>query len=442
MMKDRKETFAFRRYNLMNEIADICILILLLLLSAYFSSAETALTAVNRIRIEALVSEGSRKALTVLQILDDRPRMISAILIGNNIVNLSASALTTTLALKLWGNSFIALSTGILTVVILIFGEITPKTSASVHAEKLALRYAGSILFLMRILTPVIFIVNAVSGFFLHLMGIDANHRLPMTEQELRTLVSVSEKDGVIENEERQMINNVVDLDDTYAREIMIPRVDMKTVPADSSYEDLISFFRKYRYTRLPVYEDQIDNIIGILNMKDLLVTDPVSFDLRKVMREPYFAYETKSISDLLDEMRRGSLSMVIVLDEYGATSGLITLEDVLEEIVGDIRDEYRGRDREEIIEVIPGKKYSVLGSAALDDVNEATGLTLSSDNYDSIGGYIIEHSEDNIPKVGEFVDEPNGTRLIVEAVRRNRIIRISVVLGEQDSRDPAPQGP
>ena len=423
----------------MNDIADIGILVLLLILSGFFSSAETALTAVNQIRIQALAEEGNHRAKTVLEVLKNRPKMLSAILIGNNVVNLSASALATTIAMRLWGNAFVALATGILTILILIFGEITPKTSAAVHAEKAALRYAGVIRILMAILTPVIFIVNLISGVLLKLMGIDPNERPPMTEQELRTLVSVSEKDGVIEDDERQMINNVVDLDDTLAREIMVPRVDMRCVPSDSTYDDLIAAFRKHRYTRLPVYEDQVDNIIGILNMKDLLVTDSEHFDLKKVMREPYFAYETKSISDLLDEMRSGSVSLVIVLDEYGATSGLITLEDVLEEIVGDIRDEYRGRDREEIITLIPGRKYSVLGGAALDDVNEATGLSLSSDNYDSIGGYIIEHSEDNIPKVGEYVEESDGTRLTVETVRRNRIIRVTVLLPDLP-KDPEEQ--
>ena len=420
----------------MNDMADIGILILLLILSAFFSSAETALTAVNQIRIQALAEEGEKRAGKVLAVLKERQKMLSAILIGNNIVNLSASALATTLAMRVWGEPSVALATGILTILVLIFGEITPKTMAAVKAERFALRYSGAVYALMTLLTPVIVLVNAVSGVILRIMGIDPNERPAMTEEELRTLVSVSEKDGVIENEERQMINNVVDLDDTYAREIMIPRVDMIMVPVESTYEELIDIFRRNRYTRLPVYEDQIDNIVGILNMKDLLVTDPESFELRRVMRQPYFAYETKNISDLLDEMRRGSVSLVIVLDEYGATSGLITLEDVLEEIVGDIRDEYRGRDEEEIIEVVPGRKYSVLGSAALDDVNEATGLSLSSENYDSLGGYIIEHSEDNIPKAGEFVEEQDGTRLVVSLVRRNRIQRVMILMPEKDEAD------
>ena len=420
----------------MNDLADIGILILLLVLSAFFSSAETALTAVNEIRIKALADEGDKRAATVLQVLEQRPKMLSAILIGNNIVNLSASAMTATLAMRLWGDAFVAVATAVLTILLLIFGEITPKTFATVRAEKISLRFAGLVRLLMTLLTPVIFIVNAISGFLLRIMGIDPTQKAQMTEQELRTLVEVSEKDGVIEDDELQMINNVVDLDDTCAREIMIPRVDMKTVPVDATYDDLIAAFRRHRYTRLPVYEDQIDNIVGILNMKDLLVTTPETFDLRKMMREPYFAYETKSISDLLDEMRRGSISIVIVLDEYGATSGLLTLEDVLEEIVGDIRDEYRGRDHEEIQELIPGRKYSVLGGAALDDVNEATGLHLESENYDSIGGYIIEHSEDNIPKVGEFVDEPDGVRLIVDTVRRNRIIRVIILLPELPDKE------
>ncbi len=416
--------------------ADAAILIILLALSAFFSSSETALTTVNRIRLQALADEGDKRAKRTLKVIERRSKMLSTILVGNNIVNISASALSTTIVVRMFGDMAVGIATGILTVLILIFGEITPKTSAAANAEKLSLRVAPVISFLMTVLTPVILIVDTLSGAILKLMGIDADQRETMTENELRTLVDVSQEDGVIENDERDMINNVVDLSDTYAKEIMIPRIDMTMASIDSSYENLIEIFRRHRFTRVPVYEGKQEDVVGILNMKDLLLTNPEDFSLKLVMRKPYFTYEMKNISDLLDEMRINSLSLVIVLNEYGDASGMITLEDVLEEIVGDIHDEYKGRDEEEITELIPGREYSCLGSVDIDDLNKAIGLDLESEDYDTVGGYVIEHSEDNLPKVGESVLLGDGTRLIVEAVRKNRIMRVHICLPEKPDED------
>jgi putative hemolysin len=416
--------------------ADAAILIILLALSAFFSSSETALTTVNRIRLQALADEGDKRAKRTLKVIERRSKMLSTILVGNNIVNISASALSTTIVVRMFGDMAVGIATGILTVLILIFGEITPKTSAAANAEKLSLRVAPVISFLMTVLTPVILIVDTLSGAILKLMGIDADQRETMTENELRTLVDVSQEDGVIENDERDMINNVVDLSDTYAKEIMIPRIDMTMASIDSTYENLIEIFRRHRFTRVPVYEGKQEDVVGILNMKDLLLTNPEDFSLKLVMRKPYFTYEMKNISDLLDEMRINSLSLVIVLNEYGDASGMITLEDVLEEIVGDIHDEYKGRDEEEITELIPGREYSCLGSVDIDDLNKAIGLDLESEDYDTVGGYVIEHSEDNLPKVGESVVLGDGTRLIVEAVRKNRIMRVHICLPEKPDDD------
>lgn len=417
-------------------ILQIIVLILLIALSAFFSSSETALTTVSKIRLQALADEGNKRAELTLSVIDKRAKMLSTILIGNNIANLSASALTTSVMIQLFGSMAVGVATGILTVLILIFGEITPKTAAAVNAEKMSLRVAPVIRFLMIILTPAIFIVDLLSRGILRLIHIDPDKKDSMTETDLRTLVDVSQEDGVIENDERDMINNVVDLSDTYAKEIMIPRIDMTSVAVESTYDEIIETFRKHHFTRLPVYENRQENIIGVLNIKDLLLIKKDDFTVRKVMRPPYFTYEMKNISDLLDEMRLNSLSIVIVLDEYGAASGMISMEDVLEEIVGDIHDEYKGRDEEELTELVPGREYSCLGSMDIDDLNKATGLHLESEDYDSIGGYIIEHSEDNLPKVGEYVISEEGAKLIVEAVRKNRIMRVHIYLPEPEAED------
>ena len=423
-------------------ILQAVVLVVLLFLSSFFSSAETALTTVNLIRIGVLAEEGDKKARTVLAVTENRSKMLTTILIGNNIVNISATSLMTLFVIRLFGSDAVGIASGILTLLVLIFGEITPKSFAAAKAEEISLRYAGIIQFLMLVLTPVIFLVEGISRMILLLFHVDPNAHKVITESELRSVVDVSEKEGVIESDESQMINNVIDLGDTRAEEIMIPRVDMTEVPIDIDYQGLIEVFRRERYTRVPVFEGRSDNIVGIINLKDLLLTNAEEFDVKKVMVKPAFTFETKNISDLLDEMREKSLSIVIVLDEYGAAAGLITMEDILEEIVGDIRDEYEGRDAPEITELTPGKEYTCRGSIDIDNINAATGLSLVPENYHTIGGYLIEHSEDSLPKVGEYIVTPEGAKLIVEAVHRNRIQRVHIYLpGEGPEEEPrAPQ--
>ncbi len=407
------------------------ILIILVLLSAFFSSAETSLTTANKIKLKALADEGDKRAKTVLKATEDSGKMLSAILIGNNIVNLSAASLVTTLALNLCGSAAIAFASGTLTVIILIFGEITPKTLATIHSDKMARLYAGSILFLMRILTPAIFIINKLAFLVLTLLRVDPSAKAPsMTEHELRTIVDVSHEDGVIESEERQMIYNVFDFGDSLAKDIMVPRVDMTFLDVESTYEEMLDVFRREKFTRLPVYEGSTDNVIGVLNVKDLLVHDSSrEFNLRSLLREPYFTYEFKKTSELMMEMRKDSINFTIVLDEYGATAGLITLEDLLEEIVGEIRDEY-DKDEEELIREIGEREYIVEGSLKLDDLNNALGLTLDSEDYDSVGGYVIERL-DHLPHAGEFIVDGHDIRMVVDTVDKNRIDKVHLYLPE-----------
>ena len=409
------------------------VLIALIGLSAFFSSAETSLTTVNKIRIKTLADQGNKKAVTLLKVINDSGKMLSAILIGNNIVNLSASALATTLALNIWGNAAVGIATGVLTLLILLFGEITPKTLATLYAEQLSMGYAGIILFMMRVLTPVIFLINKLSYVCLRIMRIDPSAKMnSITEHELRTIVDVSHEEGVIESDERQMIYNVFDFGDSQAKDIMVPRVDMVSIDINSTYDEIIDVFEQEKFTRLPVYEESPDNVIGIINVKDLLFCKPSEeFHIRDIMREPYFTYEYKKTSELLVEMRQDSINFTIVLDEYGATAGLITLEDLLEEIVGEIRDEY-DKDEEDLIRCINNREYVIEGSMKLDDVNDALGLDFDSEDYDSIGGYIIERL-DHLPQQGEFVVAENGIRLVVDAVDKNRIDKVHLYLPEQE---------
>lgn len=408
------------------------VLIILLLLSAFFSSAETSLTTVNKIRMRSLAEEGNKRAKTVIKITDNPSKMLSAILIGNNIVNLSASALTTTIVYELeLGGTGVAIATGIITALILIFGEITPKTVATVNAEKMSLSYAYPIHFIMIVLTPISVIVNALARVMLFILRVNPNAKLnTMTENELRTIVDVSHEDGVIEEEEKEMIYNVFDLGEAKAKDVMVPRVNVTFADVDNSYEELLAIFREEKFTRLPVYEETTDNVIGTINMKDLLLFDSKKeFHIRDILREAYFTHEHKSISELLVEMRQAALNIAIVLDEYGETAGLITLEDILEEIVGEIHDEY-DENEEEVFKQINEYEFIVEGSMSLDDLNDRIDLQLESEDYDSLGGYIIEKL-DRLPDEKDEVIIENEVRLVVDSLNKNRIEKVHIYLPE-----------
>lgn len=406
-------------------------LLILVFLSGFFSSAETSLTTVNRVKLMALADEGNKRAKIALDVLDNYGKMLSAILIGNNIVNISASALATTLAIKI--NLAVGIATGALTVVILLFGEIMPKNIAMVYSEKLALFYASLIAGLMKIMTPVIFVIDKLAGGLMKLLHIDTSKRTAMTETELRTYVEVSHEDGVIESEEREMIYNVFDFSDAVAKDIMIPRIDMATVSEDASYDEVMELFEECMYTRIPVYQEDKDNIIGLINIKDfILVKDKEQFKISDIMRQTYYTYEFKKTADLLIEMREKCVNVSIVLNEYGAAVGMITLEDLLEEIVGEIRDEY-DEDEEEFIQQIDERVYLVEGGMKLSDINDELGTVLESEDYDSIGGLIIE-SLDRLPEDGETIVTKQNVTLQVQGVNQNRIVKVLMTLPEKVS--------
>lgn len=414
-----------------SSIAQLIVLIILLLLSAFFSSAETAFTTANRIRMRTLAENGNKRAVRVLAITDNMHKMLSAILIGNNVVNLSASSLATTLAIRLTGNMGAGIATGILTVLILIFGEISPKTLATIYADQISLSYSSIIYALMYLLTPVIFIINWLSMGFLRLLRVDPNAKqAAMTEEEFKTIVDVGHETGVLENSERDMINNMFDFGDSQAKEIMIPRIDMTFARLDSTYDELIDIFRRDKFTRLPVYEDSTDNVVGIINMKDLLLCeDKIHFHVCDLIREPYFTYEQKNTAELFLEMRQNSINIAIVLDEYGVTAGMITLEDLLEEIVGEIRDEYDG-DEEDPIVKLSDREYLIQGSMNLEDLCKELDLPFKSEDYDTIGGYLIGLL-DHLPEKNEILITDNDILLRVDKMDKNRIERIYMKLPE-----------
>ena len=411
-----------------SDYLQLLMLVFLVAISSLFSSAETALTMVNKIKIRTMAEAGNKKAITLTKVMENQGKMLSAILVGNNLVNLTASSLSTTLVMSIWGNQAISIGTGILTLAILVFGEISPKTVATLYPEALSLSYAKAIYIFMTIMTPVIYVVHVLSSGFLRLIHVNPNRKHDaMTEDELRTIVEVSHEEGVIEFEERKMINNVFDFGDSVARDIMIPRIDMTLVEVNATYDEMIDTFKEEMYTRIPVYEESNDNVIGIINMKDFLLMDhKENFNIRDFLREPLYTYEYKKTAELMLEMRQTCNNVVIVLDEYGAAAGMITLEDLLEEIVGEIRDEFDEDEEDELIEIAPSI-YVVEGSMKLDDLNDRLDLELESEDYDSIGGLIIGQI-DRFPLEGEEV-VCQGIRLVVEELDKNRIEKVRMYL-------------
>ena len=417
-----------------SSIVQLIVLIILIVLSGFFSAAETALTTVNLNKLRAISDEGGRRgkrALRVLKMRDNSPKLLSAILIGNNIVNLSSSALATILATNLFGSAWVGVATGILTFIILIFGEITPKTLATLYNVQLSLFFGAPFSVLMVVLTPFIWLLNKISRAIFKLMKIDPDaNPNQMTEGELLAVLDVSNEEGVIEPEEKKMITNVVDFGDALSKDIMIPRADMVCVDTSAGYDDIITILEEDSFSRLPVYKESKDKIIGILHIKDMILfrekNGKENFTVEKVMREPVYVYEYQRTAEIFSDMKTSSVTMCIVLDEYGTTAGLITMEDLIEEIVGDIRDEYDDSE-DELIKNIGENKYDVDASIKLDDLNDAIGTRLFSDNYDSVGGLVIELL-DRLPDAGDAVVQKE-TSIRVTSVNRNRVERVELYI-------------
>ncbi len=405
----------------------IGLLLFLVCCSAFFSASETALTSLSRIRLRNMVDEHVKNADLIMQLLEDPNRLLSSILVGNNLVNNGASALTTALAIQMFngntGNGA-GLATIIITIIILIFGEITPKTIAAQKAEKVALIVVKIIAVCVFVFRPVVAVLNVVTGALIRLFGCDPDEKSPLiTEAELKTIVNVSHEEGVLESEERTMINNVFDFGDSKARDVMTPRTDIVAVPLDVTYEEYVRLVQEEGFSRMPVYGEDLDDIVGILYVKDIFFLNEADFSAEKFMREPFFTYESKPLDELLAELKNSRLAVAVVLDEYGGTSGMITTEDIVEEIVGEIEDEYD--DEEEEIEVIKDNEFVVDGSTRLEDFNEMVGTELESEEVDTIAGYILLLLG-NFPQSGQEI-EAEGLRIVVEEMDKNRIEKLRV---------------
>jgi len=407
------------------------ILIVLVALSSFFSAAETALTSISKIKLLAMVEEKAKNADKIQKLTSNPSKMLSTILIGNNIVNICASSLATSIAIFYSPTAGVGIATVVMTIVVLIFGEITPKSFVTQHAEKLAPMVVNTILFLQFIFTPAIVVLNLITGALLRMLGVKKNEKSPtVTEAELKTMVNVSHEEGVLEVEERRMINNVFNFGDAQASDVMTPRIRIIALNVESSYDEVMQVFRDEKFSRLPVYTESIDRIVGVLHLKDIIFTDSAEFSVEKLMRKPFYISAQTDVAKLFEQMRQKNNPIAIVLDDYGGTAGLVTFEDLVEEIVGNIFDEYD----ETVVDVekIGENEYMADGMTHLVKINETAGTELESDTMDSISGYITEKLG-RFPETGELVEDGNVLFTVVET-DKTRISKVKIsILPETD---------
>ncbi|MDU2490931.1 MAG: hemolysin family protein [Clostridium celatum] len=409
-----------------SQVWQIIVLIILLVLSGFFSMSETALMALSKIRIRHMVEDEVKGAKLVEKLTKDPNKLLGAILIGNNIVNILASSLATTLFVNALGASGVGIATAVMTVLVLIFGEITPKSIAKQKSEQVALKVSKPISIIVKLFKPFIGIFSFISSGFIRLLGGDPKASEPfITEEELRTMVGVSEEEGVLEDVEKEMIFNVFDFADSQAKDVMVQRVDIVAVDSDATYEEVLDVIKKEQFSRIPVYNQTIDDIVGILYVKDLIIAcqNRDGFKVTEYMREPHYTFEFKKIKELFNEMKKTRNHISVVLDEYGGTVGIVTIEDLIEEVFGDIEDEYDDYDNE--IEVIKEDEYIVDGSAKLDDISELIGVNMESEEFDSVGGLIIGELG-RFPENKEEVNL-NNIRFVVEEVDKNRVKKVRI---------------
>lgn len=375
--------------------------------------------------------ENNWRVKSIIKLLDDPQRTLISILIGNMFVNISASSLATYLAIKTFGNIGIGIASGIMIFTILVFGEIVPKSLAVANAEAISKRVAKPIEIISTGLFPLInFFKVIISALYYFLGKKSVKEKKEITEEDLITLIDAGKDEGVIEEEEKEMIRNIFEFGDTMVKEVMIPRVDMACIPSDTKLGSILKLIKKMGHSRIPVYEETIDNIIGILYAKDLLriyqqwYTSKEKFDLKGIIRKAYFVPENKKIDELLDIFQKDRIQVAIAIDEYGGTAGLITMEDVVEEVVGEIIDEY---DKEIKLFEMTGDNIVIADAIiSIDKINEILNIEIPENDFETLGGFIFDLLG-RVPKKDEKIKYQNF-QIIIEQVVKNRIRRVKII--------------
>jgi len=403
------------------------------LLVIFFAGSETALTVLHRIRVRRLVAEVDRAKAGLSLWLQDPNRLLTTILIGNAIGVIFASVLVTSVALDLsfsygWSQKLtVGFATLIATVLILIFGEILPKTYARENAERISILSIEPLRWITNIFSPLIQVMVVPANFLIRLFGGRDFRSVPLfTVREVETLIEVGAKEGTLDDEEKKMIQSSLQFGETIAREVMVPRIDMECVDINDAPEEIFRRIGKMRYSRVPVYKGNLDNIIGIIYAKDLLTAwrNRELIILEDIMRQAYFVPETKKISELLEEFRKGRMHLAVVVDEYGVTAGLVTIEDLIEEIMGDIMDEYDVK--EGTIMKLSDRESVVYAKEDLDKINEELGLELPAEEFDSLGGLVVDLFG-RVPRAGEEINFGN-LKFIVQEADRKKVIKLKIM--------------
>lgn len=410
-------------------ITEWIILVLLIVASAFFSASESALMGLSQLRVRSLVESGQRRAQLIAKLKSQPERLLITILVGNNLVNIGASSMFTALALRTFGaGTAVTLATSVMTFIILVFGEISPKTWATRDPVRVSYRVAKPLQLLMVLLSPVVAVLTWFSNLLVRRPGDTSLLAERVTEAEIRTLVNVGEEQGIIEDKESRMIHSVLALTDTPVRNVMVPRTAMTAVDVNSSLEEVLEIIRRDRYSRLPVYEEDIDNIIGLLHVKDicsLTEEEKASFNLRELLRPTIFVVSSKKSGLVLQELQKHRVYMAIIIDEYGGTAGLVTIEDLIEEIVGEIVDEYDEEDPP--VEILDANTTFLDARLTVEEVNAQLGISLPTDRALTIGGLIYDLLG-RIPRTGETVTY-GEIALTVEKLDRRSIERVKITM-------------
>lgn len=406
-------------------LIELVLIVVGILFSAFFSSSETALTSINTFKIRQMEKNGVKNSNILKKLVDNITKVLTTILIGNNIVNIVTTTIATLFFTDVFGAKGAVISPIVLTIVVLIFGEVTPKNIAASNSEDLALRVAKPIRFFNIILTPLSFVLGLITNSIAKIFVPDTVDSDRVTEEDLKTFVDVSEEQGVINNEESEMINNVFEFGNSDVSDIMTARTNMEAIASDMPLDELKDFLKKSNHSRIPVYGKNIDNVLGILHMKDLVsfLAEDKTWKLVDVIRPAFYVYDNMHIFDLFTTMRSENLSLAIVIDEYGGTSGLVTIEDIVEELVGEIDDEYD--TAYETIYKINDKEYLVNPSIHLNDFNDYFDTKLIEMKNDSIGGFVIDKLS-RIPKLGDSITVDN-IHITVYKVDRYKIEMLKV---------------
>lgn len=420
----------------------VILLIILVTMSAFFSASETALTAFNRSKLKAIAEKNQRKADLLKGWLKKPNEILTALLIGNNIVNVLASSIATMVAISILGNNSraIAISTGAMTILLLIFGEITPKVVAKAYSTHISNAVIKLVYMLSKLFLPISKILMVVSKLIARIFGVKIDEiAFLITEEEIKSVVSVGEEEGVIEEEEKKMIHSIFEFTDTTVKEIMIPRTTVFAVEASKTLEEIWDVITGNGYSRIPVYEEGIDNIIGVFYIKDIfnVIRDgKLNMQVKSFIREAYFVPETKALVEMLEEFKKKHIHMAIVLDEYGGTSGIITIEDLIEEIVGDINDEF-DIEHDEEIKKVADNKYIIDAMLDVEFLNEELSIDLPvSEDYDSLGGYIYSVLG-RVPLEKDTITHDNGkVEIRVLEVDNRRIVKALIIKREEKEKD------